>query len=316
MLDSLVYEIMTTDQTSATVDVRSVRGTMSWQHIARVSRLVHEEPVPGGIDLSVGADRVGYQERLRRLMRGVAAEAFIALQARHALGAGIDWLLLNMPDTDHAFLFSTRKQERLADSLGSDAGVVRLGTSSAFLLTDRRIAEDDAYCVRLHSFKVFVRFELDSRAARAYMSDFVRTSAGHGGIRVGADEAIHYLRSLTLGLRPSSHTNTIAAKLPPVQGWDIASTRDDSGSPMDIPRPAFPADIRRSLLTRPEPFPPATPANGSEKSLDVPEQCPVCGGKLFHLSAKDAFCSGCDWTNLKPLAPRNPGSGRSQLPSG
>jgi len=290
MMEGLLYEMTRVEEPSVEVEVRSARGTLSWRHPVSVERLLHEEPLPEGFSPANEANRLAYRERLSRLARGAAAEAFLALTEKTALHAGLDWLMLNVEPADHVFLFSTRKQERLAETLGSEGGVLELGAYAFYVMTDRRVAEDVCFCIRTHNYRVFVRYDLDGAYARVYMSAFVKTGAGRNAVRLNAEEALHYLHALRQGRGGLKLPPIVARMTPPLSEGDALP---------HVGRPAFPADMRQVLPPRPSEEERRTPP--SAEPGESPSRCPACGGELFRLSATDAFCRSCDWSNLPPL---------------
>jgi hypothetical protein len=303
VIENLLYEMVVVEEPSVHVEVRSARGTMSWQHPVTVERLIHYEPLPDGVYSGNEANRIAYRERLNRLARGAATEQFVALTAKTALNAGLDWLMLNLEPADHVFLFSTRVQEQLGETLGSESGTLEFGQHAFFIITDRRVPENGCFCVRTRNYKVFARHDLDGAYARVYMSEFVKTGAGRNAVRLDAHEAIRYLHALRHGARPTGRTGVGLVKLPPIVGrptHELGDLLPDGVS--HAGRPAFPADITRVVPARPskpvERLGEAPVVNPGS----LPEACPSCGGELFRLSATDVFCRSCDWSNLPPLA--------------
>lgn len=307
-IENLLYEMVVVDEASVQVEVRSARGTMSWRHPVPVERLIHYEPLPEGVGQGNEANRIVYRERLSRLAHGAATEQFVALTAKTALNAGLDWLMLNLEPANHVFLFSTRKQERLAETMGSESGVLEFGQHAFFIITDRRVPEDACFCVRTRNYKVFARYDLDGAHTRVYMSEFVKTGAGRNAVRLDADEAVHYLRALRQGVRASGASGAGVVKLPPIVGRPTRALDDsDDGDLQHAGRPAFPADIARIVPPRRRDAVEPAAAQPNLPSDAPPDRCPSCGGELFRLSPSDAFCQSCDWSNLSPLKPTGEG---------
>lgn len=288
VVESLLYELVVVEEPTVEVEMCSARGTVTWRRSVEVGRLVHHEVIPSV--LSSEADRLAYRERLTRFAQGTATEQFFALLTKTALHTGLDWLVLNLEVGSYVFLFSTRQQERLAEALGSEAGIIEGGSSTFFVLTDRRVSQEVCFCVRTRSYRICVRYFFEPAYVSILMSDFFRVGAGRGPLRLGAEEAIHYLRALRWGMRPSGGG---FIKLPPVVG---RLPLELSGGTWPMGRPAFPADLRRVIRSVE-----VSSSEGDDVSFSSSERCPLCGGALFHLSERDVFCRSCDWSNLPPL---------------
>lgn len=280
----LLFHLEVVEEEAVRTEAVSSRAAVTWEVRVRVNHLVHEELFPKLLRRREPLDSISWDpQRIHQFLFGAAYERFLRYLDRVAVNTSAEWLILNLDPSPYVFLFSTRAQPSIAERLGVEAGLFLSREEQRFhVVTERRVPPDRCYCFHAGAHRVFARIVAEESSLRLYLSDVIRTAPGHSIVQLTAEEGIRFLRAMT---RPA-HGEEAELEPPPMTA---PRTRSQASAPARIARRSPP----------PQRSDPSSKASSS--SLPVDGRCPACGDRLLYLSAREAICLSCDWSNLTPL---------------